>query len=137
MFEVFQNPPKQRHQNIVQVHTSELLKNVLLPTINICPEEIVTPLSKTHFKTERFKMRCFAKPHFPCSELYKLYYTHAYLGNFVINEFNPTFEIQRSGNGTLQDTYVPSFQTVRFRTGFFKTRVTVASGLIVRLINKI
>ena len=44
-----------------------------------------------------------------------------HLCNFVINEFNSTFEVQGSGNMALENTL--------FQAGIFKTDITFASGL--------
>ena len=45
--------------------------------------------------------------------------------NFILNEFNSTFEVHGSGKGALQNTH---FETHRFQTGVFEREVTVASG---------
>ena len=46
-------------------------------------------------------------PRFPCSELWKLYYTHydkiTYIYYCVINEFNPTSEVKNMENEAFQN----------------------------------
>ena len=45
----------------------------------------------------------FGNPHFPCSELQKLDYDKITYAYCVINEFNPTFEVQNMGNKAFQN----------------------------------
>ena len=62
-------------------------------------------------------MRHFEKPRFPCSEsqeLIKLIYDTVDVCNFVINEFNPTFEVQNMGNEAFQNA---SFGNASFGNG--------------------
>ena len=57
-------------------------------------------------------MRHFEMPHFPFLELQKSWIYDIYdtvdICNYVINEFNPTFEVQNMGNEAFQNASFPN-----------------------------
>ena len=64
------------------------------------PEATVTLVP---FGNEALPKEAFKKPRFPFLNFKKLIYDTVDICNFVINKFNPTFEVQKNGNEAFQN----------------------------------